>query len=60
MHYIGVIASFMRTFREQKQSETVYKERTEIVLLSVAPMESIGRRRHYQDEDDNADNDDDQ
>ena len=44
LHYIGVIASFMRPFNERKENETVVQQRSELVLLSVAPMESISSR----------------
>jgi hypothetical protein len=52
LHYIGVIASFMRPFNERKENETVVQQRSELVLLSVAPMESISSRNRDDDNDD--------
>jgi hypothetical protein len=53
-HYIGVVGTFMRSFRVFQKGESAFKSETEIVLLSVAPM------RHTNGDDGEDDDDDEQ
>jgi hypothetical protein len=41
IHYVGVVATFMQGHTVRKKYSTVYDVATEIVLLSVAPMERV-------------------
>jgi hypothetical protein len=58
MHYIGVISTFMRDCTVRKDFESVCEQRTKIMLLSVAPMQSNGKRKRYEDYDEECEDDD--
>lgn len=55
MHFVGVIATFMRDYPVRKKTSTVHVQEPEMVLLSVAPMERDVDKKDEEDEDEDED-----